>query len=76
MLRANCGRRAVPPRPVSLRGQTGVTVGAKRIDIAAKPTIATGIRFSAGSGFGVPTGLKISVFAPEPCKLDSFDYPL
>ena len=37
---------------------SGTTVGAKRIDLAARPVAATSLRFSVRSGFGVPTGLR------------------
>ena len=55
---------------------SGVAVGAKRIDIAAAPVTASGLRFSASSGFAMPTGLKLFAFAPGPCAAKQFEYPL
>eukprot|EP00658_Telonema_sp_P-2_P016394 TRINITY_DN1635_c0_g1_i3.p1 TRINITY_DN1635_c0_g1~~TRINITY_DN1635_c0_g1_i3.p1 ORF type:complete len:505 (+),score=123.21 TRINITY_DN1635_c0_g1_i3:177-1691(+) len=53
---------------------SGVTIGAKRIDIAA-PVPATGVRVSVLTGFGLPTGLSVSVFAAGPCDVKQFEYP-
>jgi hypothetical protein len=47
----------------------GTTVGAKRIDLAAAPVSAESVRITVTSAFGVPTGLKASVFAPAPCAV-------
>lgn len=54
----------------------GTTVGAKRIDIVDEPVTTTALRISVMSGFGKPTGLTLSVFAPAPCALDPFVYPV
>merc|ERR1711924_557665 len=51
----------------------GTTVGAKRIDLGGKSLTATGVRFSVTSGFGKPTGLKLSVFDPRPCAFEHFE---
>ena len=45
---------------------SGITVGAKRIDVASQALSVTALRFSVNSGFGVPTGLKLFAFAPGP----------
>lgn len=45
----------------------GVTVGAKRIDVAAAPVTATALRFTVTSAFGTPTGLKLSALGPTAC---------
>ena len=55
---------------------SGVTVGSKRIDIAAAAVSTTALRFSVTEGFGVPTALKLSAFAPGPCAQEPFEYPL
>jgi alpha-L-fucosidase len=48
----------------------GVTVGSKRIDVASAAVAgATAVRVSVTQAFGVPAGLKASVFAPEPCVI-------
>jgi len=54
---------------------SGTTVGAKRIDVADAPVTATGLRWTAISAFGTPTGLKLSAFSPGPCALAGFEYP-
>ena len=53
---------------------SGVTVGAKRIDVAPHTVTATGFRWTAVSGFAKPTGLKLFAFAPGPCALQPFEY--
>jgi len=55
---------------------SGVTVGAKRIDIAAAPVTATALRVSVTEAFATPTALTASIFAPEPCATSPFEYPL
>ena len=55
----------------------GITVGAKRIDVRARgPVTATALRFTAVSGFGVPTGLTLFAFGPSGCATEHFEYPL
>ena len=54
----------------------GVTVGAKRIDVAEKALTASALRFSVTEGFGKPTGLKFFAFAPEPCDPEPWQYEL
>ena len=46
----------------------GVTIGAKRIDVAGAAVVgATALRVTITQAYGQPTGLKVSLFAPEPC---------
>lgn len=54
----------------------GVTVGAKRIDVAQKAVTTSALRFSVAEGFGKPTGLQFFAFAPEPCNPEPFEYEL
>eukprot|EP01045_Picozoa_sp_COSAG04_P004477 COSAG04_NODE_195_length_20819_cov_5.821718_2_plen_157_part_00 len=54
----------------------GVTVGAKRIDVAEKPVTASGMRVTVTEGFGKPTGLTLFAFAPGPCATADFEYEL
>ena len=54
----------------------GVTIGAKRIDVAQKAVTASSLRFSVTEGYGKPTGLKAFAFAPEPCDPEPFRYAL
>lgn len=53
----------------------GVTVGQKRIDVAAAPVAASALRVSVTEAFDTPTGLTASVFAPGPCATGDFEYP-
>ncbi len=55
---------------------TGVTIGAKRIDVAQQAVTASAMRFTVTEGFGKPTGLKVFAFAPEPCDQKLFQYEL
>lgn len=52
----------------------GESIGATRIDIAASPVVATALRCSITAAFGVPTGLRLDAFAPQPCDLGPFEY--
>jgi hypothetical protein len=52
----------------------GVTIGAKRIDIAQAPVSASALRFTVTSGFGKPTGVKMFAFSPEGCDPTPFEY--
>lgn len=54
---------------------SGVSVGAKRIDVAASAVEATSLRFTVVSGFDFPTGLKLFAFTPGPCDTTPFQYP-
>ena len=54
----------------------GVTVGAKRIDVAQKAVTASSLRFSVTEGYGKPTGLKFFGFSPGPCDPEPFQYEL
>ena len=47
----------------------GVTIGAKRIDVAAAASGATALRVSITAAYGTPTGLTASAFAPAGCAI-------
>ena len=48
----------------------GVTVGAKRIDLgAAAVSGAAAVRVTVTQGYATPTGLMLSVFAPDGCAV-------
>ena len=52
----------------------GVSIGAKRIDVAAAPVVVAAMRVRVLSGFAPPTGLELRVFAAASCALAPFWY--
>lgn len=49
---------------------SGISIGAKRIDIAAAPVNgASSLRVTILSGYAAPTGLRASLFAPDGCAI-------
>ena len=56
---------------------SGMTIGSKRIDVRTAGSVSTtSIRFNVTSGFAVPAGLVLSVYAPGPCSVAQWEYPL
>ena len=52
----------------------GTSIGSRRIDVATAPVVASRVRARVLSGYALPAGLSLGVFAPEPCALAPFAY--